>query len=168
MAQIKSNDHQLQMLLGFICESVNSKIQINSKLLRDMLDVIEGLMRGAVNSKGNYSHSTLKLKCSYISIEAKKLKKQTNSAMLLRITHREHAVPLKVLVSKLYSLNNIKINELKTFLDKNLISVLITKLEQSRLDNAEFQIKDKMPVDWDETDVFARFKIVNIEITKTD
>lgn len=168
MALANTNDQQLKMLLGFVCESVNSKIQINSKLLRDMLDVIEGLMRGAVNSKGNYSHSVLKLRCSYISEKVKNLKMHTSSAQLLKQTHREHAIPLRILVQKIYSFESISINELEAFLDQSLVSVLITKSEQLILDNPEYRIKDKMPPNWDGIDVFARFKIVNIAVAKRD
>lgn len=166
MGTINSNNKQLELLLSFICESVNSKIQINAKLLRDILDVVEGLMRGALNSKGNYNHSTLKLNCGYISEVALKLKTTTKPVEFLKLTHREHAIPLKVLVKELYSFNEIKTPDLKLFLDKKLISVLITKSEQKLLDSTEYQIKDKMPFDWNKEDVFVRFKIVQIAITK--
>ena len=161
-----SNDRQLQLLLKFLCESVNSKVELNSKLLRDILDVVEGLMRQALNSKGKYDHSSLKLNCGYISKNAKALKLKNIGNKLVKLTHREHAIPLKIVLVKLYDLIEPSPDSLKSFLDDHLISVLITKSEQLLLDSSDIKLKCKMPLDWDGVDAFARFNRVGIEIVE--
>lgn len=159
-----SNQEQLQLLLKFICESVNTGVEFNSKLMRDILDVVEGLMRGALNSKGNYDHSSLKLKSSYISETALSLSESLSSVDLLKVTHREHAIPLKIVLRELYRLKNLNPESLRCFLETRLISVLITKEEQLLLDGSPYKIKDVMPVGWNGINPFARFEIVGIQI----
>jgi hypothetical protein len=162
-----ANERQLQFLLRFLCESVNSKIVLNSKLLRDLLDVVEGLMRGALNSNGNYDHASLKLNCMFVSENAQTLMMSSMTrADLLAATHREHAIPLKVLINKMYDLPDISPAYLQAFLNRNLVSVLLTKDEQRRLDAQEFKIRDQMPSDWDGSNVLARFETVGIPIIR--
>ena len=159
-----SNDQQLHLLLKLICESVNTETQLNSKLLRDILDVVEGLMREALNSKGKYDHSSLKLNCNFISNSVAHLQKETAGRKVLKLTHREHAIPLRVVLRELYKLKNINPDVLKEYFERYLVSVLITKDEQKLLDSSEHKIKDKMPPEWDGKDVFARFLKVGIKI----
>lgn len=140
------------------------QVELNSKLMRDILDVVEGLMRGALNSKGNYDHSSLKLKCSFISENAQRLHMTMNGGQLLKAAHREHAIPLKVVLRNLYSQEQLTPKSLMEFLSLQLVSVLITKDEQRLLDAADTKIKDSMPLDWDGVDVFARFKKAGIKI----
>lgn len=164
MATTSSNEKQLNLLLKLICESVNEKTNLNSKLLRDILDVVEGLMRGIVNSKGNYNHQTLKLNCLYKSDAASNLIGKLSKFELLKKTHREHAIPLKIVLDKLYSLKNVDNNMLHRYLDNKLVSVLITKEEQLLLDSMGTDLKSKMPIFWDGKNIFARFEQIGITI----
>ena len=118
---------QLDVLLEIILVPVTNGVRINPKLLRDILDVTEGYLINALNSKGNYDHSTLKAMTKHVSKSALELKKSLNKSELLKKTHREHAEPLKIVIEGLYSSNFINKVDLKKFLNKNLISVLITK-----------------------------------------
>ena len=85
---------------------------------------------------------------------------------MLKLTHREHAVPLKVLVGNLYMFDNVNTLELQQFLNHNLVSVLITKSEQKLLDTPKYNVKDKMPENWNGQDIFARFKMLEIKLIK--
>jgi hypothetical protein len=161
-----ANEQQLQLLLRLVCESVNSQVTINPKLLRDILDVVEGLMRGSLNSKGKYDHASLKLNCMFESGGVQSLRSEMGRRELLSVTRREHAVPLKVLLKQLYQLQALSPVSLKDFLDQNLISVLITRDEQRFLDTSKFKLREKMPAEWDGVNVFARFEIVGIHIAK--
>lgn len=137
---------------------------LNNKLIRDILDVCEGYIRNILNSQNNYNHSTLKYNAHWISLKASQIKKEFNQSECLKKTHREHAIPLKLLISQLYSFESLEIKQLKEFLNKNLISVLITKDERDDLDQGVGNLKDSMPKDWDNQNVFARFDNKNIKI----
>ena len=170
----EENIIQKQLLLKFLFEIFTTKNVINDKglleifnkkLLRDMLDVTEGLIRGAINSKGNYSHTSLKLKTSYISEKAAELKKTLKEYELLKTTHREHAIPLNVLLTELLPKQKFSnISELEIFFKKYLTSVLITLEERDQLDSRGSGLKKTMPEDWDGEDLFARFKAFGMTI----
>lgn len=159
-----SNDEQLNLLLDFVCKSINLKIELNSKLLRDILDVVEGLMRGILNSKGKYDHQSLKLNCLYLSEAAQEIHRVNTKTGTLKLTHREHAVPLKIIIKEIYLMRTVSPDQLRFFLESNLVSVLITKGEQQLVDSFDQCIKDRMPIDWNGKDVFARFDQVGIKV----
>ena len=151
-----------------ICESISTKVRINRKLLRDTLDVCEGLIRKVLNKNNKYDHSNLKYNASYISLEASNIKSIKTRAETLKLTHREHAIPLKILIEILEKKNDLTVSSLYDFLEKNLISVLITKEECEKLDFGEFNLKSSMPENWDFNNKFARFEALNIEVKKSD
>lgn len=163
-----SNERQLEFLLSVVCDAVNSDVQLNPRLIRDIFDVIEGLMRGALNRNGNYDHSTLKAKCAYASANAKSLSLSLSRTNLTKATHREHAIPLKILIPMLYAMKPITPQALTEFLDQKLISVLITLDERRHLDSVELGLRTAMPLDWDGVSPFARFEKAQIVICVGD
>lgn len=153
---------ELELLLKLIVNSVKKNIKLNKKLMRDILDVCEGHIREIYNSQGNYDHSTLKYNASVISKEANKIKRNQTRGEVLKLTHREHAVPLNILIPLINNLNKIDVDELHRFLMTNLRSVLITKQERDILDNGMDNLKNKMPPNWNNVDIYARFNAKNI------
>lgn len=159
-----SKPSQLDLLLEFILKAIHHEVDLNRKLLRDILDVVEGLSRGIVNRKKNYDHTTLKFGASYISNNALILKSTLTRSECIKATHREHAIPLKVLVPMLYQLKPKSLSELRQFLENNLVSVLITKEERDLLDRGQNSLKDCMPSGWDGDDILSRFNFHGIKI----
>ena len=137
---------------------------INKKQLRDILDVTEGLMRNILNSKGNYNHQTLKSDASIKSIKALETQKLLGKGPANKVLHREHALPMDMVLPKLMNMTEATDEEILEFLKQNLLSVLITKEEMKVLDYGSNNLKKSMPAGWDGKDNLARFSARNIEL----
>lgn len=165
--EMKSLDKQLNLLLEFLCSIVNENVDFNKKLLRDILDVTEGLLRKILTKNDTYSHSCLKGNCSYSSKAVQDLRlRGASAASLLKITHREHAVPVNVLIEMMNELRPATKENMRSLLSNFLISVLITKEEQSAIDHRDLDLRSKMPIGWDRTNAFVRFKDAGIEVVE--
>src|SRR5688500_15170199 len=92
-----SAKEQLEVLLDFIVMLIKREIRLNRKLMRDILDPLEGYLGNVLNKKGNYSHAHMKSNCRYVSRAVLRLKAQRRKDLVLN-THREHAIPLSLLI----------------------------------------------------------------------
>ena len=137
---------------------------VNKKQLRDILDVTEGLLRNILNSKGNYNHQTLKSDASVKSVKALEVQKLLGKGNANSKLHREHALPMDMVIPQLMAMTEATLEEIATFLKQNLLSVLITKDEMKALDYGSDNLKKSMPANWDGKDNLARFKARNIEL----
>ena len=147
-------------------ETFNQGGQVHK--LRDLVDPAEGYIREIVNSNNNYSHAFMKMNCSVKSVEAVELLKKLREDKVepknwYKHFHREHAIPMKITKPELMKMEDASIEEIAEFIDKRIVSVLITKEEAKQLDK-KGGLKDKMPADWDGKNVFARFEAKNIKL----
>lgn len=76
----------------------------------------------------------------------------------------DHPVPLKIIIEKLFALDEIDEKNVKKLLSKYIKNggVLITKDEDKTL--TEIGLKSSMPDNWDGVDVYARYKSANIDL----
>lgn len=74
----------------------------------------------------------------------------------------DHAVPLKVIVSKLRKAGPLK-ERVESILDRYLVKVWLTKYEHTKV-LRKAGLEEKMPQGWDGKDLFARYKQARIEI----
>ena len=76
----------------------------------------------------------------------------------------DHPIPLKIIIEKLYSLEEINEASLLRILNRYIKQggILITKEEDKLLN--EKGLRSSMPKDWDEEDILARYKKAGIEI----
>lgn len=76
----------------------------------------------------------------------------------------DHPIPLKIIIEMLFKLENIDEKNVELILSKYIKygGVLITKNEDKILNGLGLQFK--MPENWDREDIFARYKLANIEI----
>jgi hypothetical protein len=161
--QPPQNKHQLDLLLQIICLILQTEarrcFEMNGKLLRDILDPIEGLGRGILSKKGTYSHSALKSGCCLISESA-----QHGPSSKL---HREHAIPLKVIIQELrrHSKKSCFTPEtLGKFIASYCVSVLVTAKEKTLLDSSA-KSGCRMPEGWKlGKHRFARLKKASVSI----
>ena len=75
----------------------------------------------------------------------------------------DHSIPFIYLKDTLLSEENLRVEQLKSYLEKYTVACLITK-EDDRFLN-ENGLNRKMPKDWDQTDPLARYKAVGIKIS---
>jgi len=78
----------------------------------------------------------------------------------------DHAIPLNYLQDELLNLSSVTARRVKRLLNKFCIVVLITKKEDQKLNNANYQ--ERMPDNWNGTSFRARYKAVGIKIVKND
>ncbi len=152
---------QADFLLETLLRAKLSGVNLNGKILRDMLDVIEGTRRGHLNSKQNYNHATFKAKCRYRSKRAIEEfkgdpKKQAKN------TVRDHAFPIQKLAHWLTHLDVKTTDSLWHFLDEHLVSVVITKEENHLL--SKRGLGHDIPPDSDGVNLFDRYHAVGIEV----
>lgn len=153
---------QSDFLINCLFEAKNAGIRLNSKLMRDMLDVIEGTRRGHLTRTGSYSHRAFKLKCRWRSREA--LTRFSSNEEMLKNTVRDHALPMIKFIEWLYHLETPNIDRLIFYIDQELISVVITKEENDRL--TKMGLSAEFPEDYN-GDHFSRYKAAGIEIVDT-
>ena len=74
----------------------------------------------------------------------------------------EHPVPRKEIRARLFSLEQATPESVQTILDALCFGVVVTKVEDVALIKAG--LNAKMPDGWDGKDVYARYKVVDIEV----
>lgn len=152
-------EKQSDFLIKSIFEAKRSGIRLNAKLLRDMLDVIEGTRRGHLTRTNYYSHRTFKLKCRWRSRAA--LTQFASAEDVLKNTVRDHSLPMIIFIDQLYKLEANDLNSVIRFIDNELISVVITKEEDAHL--SRMKLASTLPNDFI-GQRFARYEAAGIEI----
>ena len=76
----------------------------------------------------------------------------------------EHPVPRKEIRERLFKLQRPSASSVRNVLDPLCFGVVVTKKEDLALIKAG--LNAKMPHDWDGKDVYARYKVVGIEVQK--
>lgn len=74
----------------------------------------------------------------------------------------EHPVPRKEIRKRLFSLKSPSPQSVRKVMDQLCLGVVVTKSEDIALTKAG--LNAKMPDTWDGKDVFARYKVVGIEV----
>lgn len=74
----------------------------------------------------------------------------------------EHPVPRKEIRERLFKLQSPTASSVRKVLDRLCFGVVVTKMEDVALIRAG--LNAKMPEDWDGKDVYARYKVVGIEV----
>ncbi len=82
--------------------------------------------------------------------------------LTLRECEVEHAVPQMEIVNWLMDINPLTPEAVVALLEKYFRVMLVTKEEHARLNASG--MRSKMPKDWDRSDVFARYRLVGIEL----
>lgn len=142
-------------ILQLFASLTERDLMCHRKLIRDVLDPFEGYLRGRLNSRNKYDHSTLKFNATFMSPEALRLRISCRRKQdFNKLTHREHAKPLAILSKEMRGLSG---EELLEYLNDNLRSVTILK-EEAKLLDKEYKIT--MP---DTEKLFSRFQAVGIE-----
>ena len=163
MIKLENLNQEAKYYLDIITVQVSSKYAINishhAKAIRDILDNFEGHLYECYNSNGRYDHGTLKHNATYLSKAATKLRETMTKSQFNKLTHREHAKPLCILVKEIQGMSG---QQLLSHLVNNLKSVTILKQEAKALDG---KYKTSMP---DENNIFSRFEEMNIKIVKSN
>jgi len=149
--------YYLNILTAQISSPFDIDVTKHKKAIRDIMDNFEGHLHKVYNSKGNYDHGTLKYDAPHISEKAAILKETLTKNEFLKVSHREHAKPLSIIVDECKGLSG---QRLLTYLYNNLKSVTILKEEATLLDSS---YKTTMP---DVDKVFSRFDYYEVKIIK--
>lgn len=88
--------------------------------------------------------------------------KAKNSGLPNKELIHEHIVPKKVLINTLLNMKNPTPDEIFKYLQDYCIGVVVTKDEDSQLNQAK--LKSEMPKSWDGNDPWARYKVVGINV----
>lgn len=80
-----------------------------------------------------------------------------------KLTH-EHSIPKSIIIQKLLNLPKPTQAAVKQILTKYCIAVIITREEDKKLN--DIGLRSKMPDDWDNKDVYARYHRAKIDITQ--
>ena len=147
----------LNALSGLLSPCYDFDIDDHGKVIRDLLDTFEGHLHECYNSRGKYSHSSLKHNATCMSESTGKLRDTLTQKAFLDLTHREHAKPIAIIIKEANGLSGEK---LLTYLYENLKSVTILKEEAKIIDK---KYKTTMP---DATKIFSRFEEFGIKIIK--
>jgi hypothetical protein len=95
--------------------------------------------------------------CKYWSEAAWKIREQQDSLV------HEHVMPKSLVIQRLLGLfPNATESSVNQLLDTYCKGAVITKHEDARLNSQG--LRSKMPTDWDEADVWARYKCVGIAL----
>lgn len=128
------------------------------KLLRtwpeDMRNISAPLIRFCVRGATKH-YNTLHPGTTYTSTKAAELPKGSS-------TIREHPVPVSELNKRLAKIDTAE--EMMALLPLYSNIVIVTEEEDRRL--REAKLTSCMPKDWDGIDIFARYKVVGIEISR--
>jgi|GEM_PF-2177517 len=147
----------LSIIEAMVSSDFNVDITHHAKSIRDVLDNLEGHIYKCLNKNNRYDHNTLKHDAPYMSENALELRRMVTKYDFNRKTIREHAKPLKIVISEIA---NLKGDSLLSYICDNVKSVTIMKSEQRQIDQ---YFKTKMP---DLHDVFSRFSHAGIKIIK--
>ena len=90
--------------------------------------------------------------CRWWSKEARDLKNSPKE-----LTH-EHAVPRKVIINHLLRITNATESVVGDVLQRWCVAVVITKAQDKHLNGAG--LRQRMPVDWDGVDAWARYQAI--------
>ena len=84
-------------------------------------------------------------------------------AGFVSLTHKDHAIPLKLVVDNMIKRKSWTKASLRRFLAKWLVYVVLTRDEHFvRL--KEFGLASSMPEDWDGSDILARYVAAKIKL----
>ena len=120
---------------------------------RIVRETIHFIWETGIGKKSKFSKDRLR------SYKASKENKNSN----LRY---DHPVPLRVIIEMIFALDEIDEKNVELILLKYIKygGVLITTEEDKTLNNLGLQ--SEMPGNWDKDDIFARYKLADIEIIK--
>ena len=119
---------------------------------------VRTLLREAVNkSCPGYRGNDNKKNVRYVSLAARQALKHGKGPVIA-----DHAVPLSVLLDKVYRRKKIDTDQLVRLVSAYSCMVLITRDEDTCLRNAG--LVKSMPPDWDTKDVLARYSHAGIRI----
>lgn len=82
--------------------------------------------------------------------------------MNLKELCHEHVVPKRYILEKLFSLSSPTTEEVYRVLSTYCIGAVVTRDEDRRL--AKMGLRSKMPTNWDEKNIWARYDLAEIEM----
>ena len=146
-----------------------TKVDVNQlNLAKDKIKkLIRGITDYCANDKYVYYNPSRRKKTYLFSKDAWELRDSTEKGVLVG----DHAVPLEQIFSYLSKkkrnqpkwFEDIGEHNIRKFLEKNLQIVMITKDEDTLLNQRK--LKSEMPDNWDwDDDIFARYDSVGIQI----
>jgi hypothetical protein len=118
-----------------------------------------------INAATKYAVRTMlraacsKAKTSYVSKEVQRRKGEKKTNVI-----RDHAIPLSVMLDKIYSIRLHSTDELLGLVNTHSVTAEITSDEDKQLH--ECGINRCMPKNWDGKDVLARYQCAGIELSK--
>ena len=92
--------------------------------------------------------------------------KSASAKISSKKTEVDHVVPQKVIVDMLLEIPFPTRQKVRAILKKFYFVCVVTKEEHQRLTNEGLRFK--MPEDWDAVDPFARYKIADIEVDRSE
>ena len=82
-----------------------------------------------------------------------------------RQLRHEHVVPRRVIIESLLALDSATYDIVRERLERWCIAAVVSKEEDQRLCAAG--LNHRMPIDWDGTDVWARYRVAGIQAIDT-
>ncbi|MDN3699229.1 hypothetical protein QWY97_18045 [Vibrio cortegadensis] len=128
----------------------------------EVLDSILWQLKGYAEGQVTERATTRILRATLRRIKPRKIAYSLRAASIEK-KDIDHAIPLKIIVSKLINNPILTKEQLVILLDNLLVSVELTP-EEHRMTLKKFKLSSDMPADWDGVDNLARYRAAGIEV----